>query len=247
MRDIHNRLVLVRHAESIGNLSAREADPVLRDLSAGMNQKDWPLTERSRIQVDRTARFIKKVLNTGIRNVNLMTSSSVRAKSTALGLGLSEFGDWRVEDDLREMELGVFATMPEEEYKEKYPIANQVRMTDQFHWNPEGGESFEIIANGRVGRVLGEINQSHPDDISIVVSHSSVMQAMRASIEQQTPAEFNAVFWNKGDRPNFAEARYYLNDALNPFSNQLRYTDRLTFDPAQPECIAPKSIVPLSQ
>jgi broad specificity phosphatase PhoE len=150
------RLLLVRHAESEGNLAGRFT------LHPGV-----PLTDAGRDQARAAAEWIAATYAPRA----IVSSPFARARQTADLLAVPLGLPIRVEADLRERDYGSLAGEPYTTPRPGYdPVA-------YWRWQPPGGETLVEVAT-RAGAALDRIAAAGPVDDVLVVSHGAVMLAL---------------------------------------------------------------------
>ena len=149
------RLLLVRHAESLGNIEKR-----------WQGHADFPLSPRGIAQAERAARRLQPLPVSAI-----YSSSSSRALQTAQIIGSLMGLELRPEDDLREYDVGSLSGAFIHDIKERYPSVHRrlVGMYDEGTTVP--GEEGQPAFRARVHRALWRIIDAHPGEHVVVVSH----------------------------------------------------------------------------
>lgn len=166
-----NRFYIARHGETENNRARR--------LSGWI---DTPLTENG---LEPTKTVITKL--TGVHIDDMYSSDVGRAFITAYaiarGLGFDE--EIGRLSGLREVNYGDAANMFSSEAYELYP-----KLDRDTHYTPPNGESLEEMQK-RVFKTLNELNDTHTDATILLVCHSGVMAAIRASHIGQDFGEHN--------------------------------------------------------
>lgn len=166
-----NTFYIVRHGQTENNRAKR--------LSGWI---DTPLTDVGLLP---TQKVIAKLKNVKVDHI--YSSDLGRAFITAYvvsrGLG---FTDEIVRlSGLREVNYGVAANMPSIDAYRLYP-----RLDRDTHYTPPDGESLEHMQK-RVFRTMDELNRKHTNSAIVLVCHSGVMAALRASHIGQDFGEHN--------------------------------------------------------
>lgn len=189
------RLVLVRHAESLGNVAAREA----RARGAGrltLQTRDAdvelsPTGQRQAVAVGRQLAAMAQ----DARPTVLLSSPYRRAAATAAeavrggGLGLSVIADER----LRERDLGAFDGLTGAGIREEFPDeARRRQRTGKLYYRPPGGESWCDVAL-RVRSFMDTVRSEHDGARVWVFSHQAVIMSFRLVLEQLTEDELLAI------------------------------------------------------
>lgn len=156
-----NAFYIARHGKTINNQAKR--------LSGWI---DTPLTPDGLEPTKNVIEKLKKV------HVDLIISSDVgrafiTAYEIARGLGFTD--EILRTSGLREVNYGVAANMPTSEAYVKYPLLDR-----DTHFIPEDGESLDQMQK-RVFSCIDELNNRFTDLSILLVCHSGVMAALRAS------------------------------------------------------------------
>jgi broad specificity phosphatase PhoE len=174
-------LILVRHGESEANVaaSAAEATGALR-IDVPARDPDVQLSDRGL----RQAEALGRRLGEDPAPDAVRVSPYRRARSTA-EVALAAAG-WdvapRVDERLRDRELGVLDTLTGHGVRELHPEeAERRRFLGKFYYRPPGGESWVDVAL-RVRSVLPELEAS--GDRVLVVAHDAVIWLFRAVCER---------------------------------------------------------------
>jgi broad specificity phosphatase PhoE len=166
-----NTFYIVRHGETENNRAKR--------LSGWI---DTPLTEDG---LKPTEKVIAKL--SGLHIDEIYSSDVGRAFITAYtvarGIGFAK--EIKRLSGLREVNYGDAANMPSAKAYELYP-----RLDRDTHYTPPNGESLDHMQR-RVFRTLDELNKRHKDAAIVLVCHSGVMAALRASHIGQDFGEHN--------------------------------------------------------
>lgn len=166
-----NIFYIVRHGETENNRAKR--------LSGWI---DTPLTDTG---LQPTEKVIAKLAEL---NIDEMYSSDVgRAFITAyvLGRGLGFAKEIKRLPGLREVNYGDAANMPS---AEAYELFSQ--LDRDTHFAPPNGESLDHMQQ-RVFETIDQLNQTHTDANIVLVCHSGVMAALKASHIGQDFGEHN--------------------------------------------------------
>jgi broad specificity phosphatase PhoE len=156
-----NIFYIVRHGQTENNLAKR--------LSGWI---DTPLTKEGLVP---TAKVIAKLKNIKIDHMysSDMGRAFITAYVVARGLGFDK--EIKRLAGLREVNYGVAANMPTTEAYKLYP-----RLDRDTHYTPSEGESLDHMQQ-RVFATIDELNTLHQDAMIVLVCHSGVMAALRAS------------------------------------------------------------------
>jgi len=151
-------VTLVRHGETSANVDG-----------VWHGSLDSALTERGRSQAERVADHLAR---TRADASALYASPLARARDTARPiaerLGLAP----RIEDDLREYDLGAWEGISYAELAREHRLFERMRADPD--WQPGGGESARQVAERLAGR-LAAIAARHAGERVIVVSHGGAL------------------------------------------------------------------------
>lgn len=191
-----NTFYIVRHGETENNRSKR--------LSGWI---DTPLTDTG---LEPTKKVIEKLAD--IQIDELYSSDVGRAFITAymIARGLNFTNEIKRLAGLREVNYGNAANMLSTEAYELYPELDR-----NTHYAPPNGESLDAMQK-RVFQTIDELNILHTDKAIVLVCHSGVMAALKAShigqdfgehnISEAYPHEFVGKFtFNNGAVTSFVE------------------------------------------
>ena len=172
-------LVLVRHAESVGNLAAEAA----RREGLSRLDPDTPLSDLGREQAAALAEHLSG-LEPGRRPDIVLSSPYARAADTA-EIALAEFSDLAVlrDERLRYRDLGAFDRLPVRGITAASPAAAQRRgAVGKLYYRPPGGESWTDVAL-RIRSVLSDIRSDYAGKRVWVFTHQAVIMSFRLVIE----------------------------------------------------------------
>ena len=180
-------LLLVRHAESMGN--------VARDLAESTSALTIDIAERDMdVAVSDRGREQARALGDWLCGLGrdqptvALASPYARAARTA-ELALERTGsDVRVvlDERLREREFGILDRLTRRGIEERFPEEAEARgRLGKFYYRPPGGESWCDVAL-RVRSVLDSITREHEDERVLVVTHEVVIFVFRYVLEQLT-------------------------------------------------------------
>ena len=166
-----NTFYIARHGETENNVSRR--------LSGWI---DTPLTEKG---LEPTQRVIEKLANVRIDSIHAsdMGRAFITAYYVARGLNFTD--EINRLAGLREVNYGDAANMYSAEAYEQYP-----QLDRDTHFIPPNGESLDQMQK-RVFQTIEDLNNAHTDANILLVCHSGVMAALRASHIGQDFGEHN--------------------------------------------------------
>ena len=197
--DLHRmgpaRLVLVRHAESVGNVADLEATRGgAARLDLDLRDADVPLSDRGEEQAAALGRFVSRLGPTA--TPTFVVSSPYRRAAdtarTALAASPSHV-EVVLDERLRERELGAFDGLTGVGIREEYPdeAARRDRL-GKFYYRPPGGESWCDVAL-RVRSFLRDVGTRPAPDRVWVFTHQAVITCFRYVLEGLTEEELLAV------------------------------------------------------
>ncbi|MCV2490139.1 histidine phosphatase family protein [Geodermatophilus sp. YIM 151500] len=177
-------LWLVRHGESTGNLAdVRAQEAGAGRLELDVRDPDVPLSDTGRGQAEALGRWLAE-LPDDERPTAVLSSPFVRARTTAeiaagqLGLAV------RVDERLRERDLGVLDGMTGTGIREEFPEeARRRRALGKFYYRPPGGESWADVAL-RLRSLLTTEALRHDGERLLLVGHQAVIMVFRYVLEE---------------------------------------------------------------
>ncbi|TAK04666.1 histidine phosphatase family protein [Patescibacteria group bacterium] len=155
-------LVLVRHAESEGNVRSVE-----ERAHYEVPTHDYALTERGIRQAEVTGGFVRE--NFAVEEAVRYVSYYRRSKETMgrVCSGLKAYEDPR----LAEGQRGIWHTMTEEDIARQYPgEVERKRREGLYHYRAPGGENWPDIEL-RIHSFLGTLSRDYEDRTVVIVCH----------------------------------------------------------------------------
>ena len=215
--DWPERLCLVRHGESSGNVARDYAEANdLERIALSHRDVDVPLSERGESQAAALGRWMA-ALREAERFDCIWVSPYVRAQQTA-GLALAAAGldlPVIVDERLREREFGVLDGLTRKGITALWPQESERRAAvGKFYHRPPGGESWTDAAL-RVRGVVADIRADWAGRRVMVVAHQVVVLLFRYVIEGMTEAEILAID-AEGDVANCSCTTYGLDQEGQP-------------------------------
>ena len=190
-----SRLLLARHAESVGNLAAAQAyEQGASRLELGVRDADVELSDAGREQALALGRWLGR-LPAEDRPTAVLASPYVRARDTArIALDASGLDVVvRLDERLRERDLGSFDGLTGKGYAEMYAEeAERRKRTGKLYYRAPGGESWCDVAL-RVRSLLSTMREDHADERVLVVTHQAVVMCFRLVLEGLDEATLLAV------------------------------------------------------
>lgn len=177
-------LVLVRHAQSEGNVADEAARRHgLGRLELTTRDADTPLSDVGREQAEALGEHLVGLAANRRPDV-VLSSPYARAAGTA-DLAVAQLQDVRVVRDerLRERDLGAFDGMTGIGIREAFPEEAERRTAmGKLYYRPPGGESWTDVAL-RIRSVLSDIRQDYVGQRVWVFTHQAVIMSFRLVIE----------------------------------------------------------------
>jgi broad specificity phosphatase PhoE len=184
--------VLVRHAESVGNLARDLAEAngeALIDIA--MRDMDVPLSPRGAEQAAQLGEWIAESMAPTV----VYSSPYVRAAETARLASdtLAQVGPVVLDERLREREFGVLDRLTRVGIEARFPDEAAARgRVGKFYYRPPGGESWCDVAL-RVRSFLDTVAREHAGEEVVVVAHEVVVYLFRYVLERLTEADVLAL------------------------------------------------------
>ncbi len=183
------RLWLVRHGQSRGNIARDAADEAgAHEIDIDIRDVDVPLSELGFRQAEAAGRWFA-ALPRDERPEIVLSSPYVRARQTAEVIckaGALAGGPARaiVDERLREREFGVFDRLTHKGIRVRFPdeAAHRARLGKFYHRAP-GGESWADVIL-RLRSMLNTINLHYRDRRVLVVCHQVVVLCFRYILEE---------------------------------------------------------------
>lgn len=158
-------LTLARHGETSANFDG-----------VWHGSTDTPLTERGLLQAARLAAFAReRFCEAGA----VYSSHLQRARLTAEPIAAELKLELRIEEDLREFDLGAWEGKSYRELYEQHRLWHHMRADPEFA--PHGGESPRQVSE-RFTRAMRRIVARHPGERVIVVSHAGALSMALGSL-----------------------------------------------------------------
>jgi len=183
------RLYLVRHGQSEGNVARDAADEAgAHEIDIEVRDVDVPLSELGRQQAEAAGRWFA-ALAPDKRPEIILSSPYLRARETAQIIcseGALAGGPARtiVDERLREREFGIFDRLTTAGIRHRFPEeAAHRRRLGKFYHRPPGGESWADVIL-RLRSMLNTINLHYCDRRVLVVCHQVVVLCFRYILEE---------------------------------------------------------------
>jgi broad specificity phosphatase PhoE len=233
-----DRLWIVRHGQSAGNVARDAADAAghaVIDIAG--RDVDVPLSALGERQAAALGRWFA-ARPADERPTTVLVSPYLRARQTARAVcdagGGAPGARTVVDERLREKEFGVLDRLTHRGILERYPEQSEARArVGKFYHRPPGGESWcDVIL--RLRSVLDTVSLHHarPGSRVLVVAHQVVVLCLRYLFEEMTEEEILAID-RAGDVANCGVTEYALDGGDAPglrlvaynFSAPLHETD----------------------
>lgn len=183
------RLWLVRHGQSQGNLARDAADEAgAHEIGIDIRDVDVPLSALGKTQAEAAGRWFA-ALPSDERPEIILSSPYVRARQTAEIIceqGALASGPRRtiIDERLREREFGIFDRLTTAGIRHRFPEeAAHRRRLGKFYHRPPGGESWADVIL-RLRSMLNTINLHYCDRRVLVVCHQVVVLCFRYILEE---------------------------------------------------------------
>jgi broad specificity phosphatase PhoE len=207
-------LLLVRHAESQGNLADQQAQDSGADrLDIDVRDPDVELSELGERQAAALGKWLADQPPEQ-RPERLLTSPYTRAARTAeIAVEHAGFDVEVVRDErLRERDLGAFDGFTGRGIREEFPDeATRRKHLGKFYYRPPSGESWADVAL-RVRSLTEMLEQRYADERVMVVTHQAVIMLFRYVLESMTEAEVLEID-GREQVANAAVSRYELDSS----------------------------------
>jgi broad specificity phosphatase PhoE len=192
------RLYLVRHGQSEGNVARDAADEAgAHEIAIDIRDVDVPLSALGQRQADAAGRWFA-ALPRDERPELILSSPYLRARQTAEIIcrqGALAEGPSRtiVDERLREREFGIFDRLTTAGIRHRFPEeAAHRRRLGKFYHRPPGGESWADVIL-RLRSMLNTINLHYCDRRVLVVCHQVVVLCFRYILEELDEQQILAI------------------------------------------------------
>jgi broad specificity phosphatase PhoE len=174
-------LILVRHGESTGNVAREEAEAQGAEvIPVEARDADVGLTELGIQQARHLGAFLR-ASSPETQPTAVWTSPYARARQTALEIVAAAGmpGRPRVDERLRDKELGILDTLTTTGVRARYPLEDQRRRwLGKFYYRAPGGESWADLAL-RLRSLLFDLDRVEDGQRVLVVTHDAVITMLR--------------------------------------------------------------------
>jgi 2,3-bisphosphoglycerate-dependent phosphoglycerate mutase len=213
------RLWLVRHGESAGNVASRIASSWgEQKVDVAERDVDVSLSVAGVAQSRALGKWFAELAPDERPNV-LLTSSYLRAQQTAELIreagGLADTVPRTADERLREREFGILDRLTPAGVQQLHPEQAEFRrVIGKFYHRPPGGESWcDVIL--RLRSVLDTLSLHHAGRRVLIVSHEVVVLCFRYLIEHLDEAQILAID-GEGDVANCGVTEYEWDSVSGP-------------------------------
>lgn len=171
-------LILVRHAESSGNVARQRAEASGAEvIGLEVRDPDVPLSDLGRRQAAALGRYLAGLAPDRAPQA-VWCSPYLRARQTADIATAALDLPIRHDERLRDRELGILDMLTGRGVAARFPAeAQRRRWLGKFAYRPPGGESWADVAL-RLRGVLGDIERA-PTERLLIVAHDAVVLLVR--------------------------------------------------------------------
>jgi broad specificity phosphatase PhoE len=188
-------LILVRHAESTGNVAREEAEASGAEvIPVEARDADVGITDLGARQAENLGLFLRRAGDTALPT-RVWCSPYVRARMTANRImSAAELpGRPRIDERLRDKELGVLDTLTTLGVRTRYPEEDQRRRwLGKFYYRAPGGESWADLTL-RLRSLLLDLDVAEDGQRVMLVTHDAVITLLRYVCESLDEAQVLAL------------------------------------------------------
>ena len=208
------RLWIVRHGESAGNVARDAADAAgLPLIDIAERDADVPLSGRGERQADALGHWFADT--SGTRPEIVLTSPYLRARQTAerVRAAVGAPMDLVVDERLREREFGILDRLTRAGITQLQPQQAELRRRlGKFYHRPPGGESWcDVVL--RLRSALDTVSLHHAGRHVLIVCHQVVVLCLRYLLEGMDEEGLLAID-AQGDVANCAITEYGFDPAI---------------------------------
>ncbi len=219
MENWPERLWLVRHGQSQGNIARDAADEAgLHEIGIELRDVDVPLSALGVRQAEAAGLWFASLAREERPEI-ILSSPYVRAKQTAEIIckqGALVGGPARtiIDERLREREFGIFDRLTTRGIRERFPEeAAHRRRLGKFYHRPPGGESWADVIL-RLRSMLNTINLQFCNRRLLIVCHQVVVLCFRYILEELDEEAILRID-RKAEVLNCGIAAYDFKDGVN--------------------------------
>jgi probable phosphoglycerate mutase len=194
-----DRLWIVRHGESAGNLARDTAMGAgLPVIDIAERDVDVPLSETGERQSAALGRWFAAMPPAARPNV-VLTSPYLRARHTARIIqevgGMEPGAPTSIDERLREKEFGMLDRLTRLGIEQRYPEQAALRFRlGKFYYRPPGGESWcDVILRLRSALDTLSLHHSGPEKRVLIVAHQVIVLCARYLLEGLTEEQILSI------------------------------------------------------
>ena len=194
-----DRLWLVRHGESSGNVARDAADAGgLAFIEIAERDVDVPLSPKGVEQSRALARWFA-AMPPDEQPTAVLASTYLRARQTAVevmqGGGVHRDAGMVLDERLREKEFGILDRLTRVGIEQRFPEQAEARTrVGKFYHRPPGGESWcDVILRLRSVLDTVSLHYSQPGSRVLIVAHQVIVLCFRYLIEELTEEQVLAI------------------------------------------------------
>lgn len=175
------QLLLVRHGESTANVAREQAESDGDEIiPVQCRDADVPLSDVGRAQAQALGRWLASTPG-DVAPTSAWCSPYVRARETAV-VALQRWGrntPLRVDERLRDKELGVLDTLTMTGVRNRFPgEAQRRKWLGKFYYRAPGGESWADLAL-RIRSAMVDLDRTENDKKVVVFTHDAMVMLFR--------------------------------------------------------------------
>ena len=150
---------------------------------------DIELSEEGKKQIKKLSKRLKN------HNIEIMFVSPLkRARQTAEEIRkFHPNAQIIIDDDLKELNFGIFEGLSDEQIKEKYNEIWEAREKDKFNYKIPGGESY-AETEVRALRILNKIMKTKKD--TVIIAHATINKLFFKKLLKKSLKEISKNFFN---------------------------------------------------
>jgi probable phosphoglycerate mutase len=210
-----DRIWIVRHGESAGNVARDRADAAGEALiEIEERDVDVPLSELGHEQGAALGRWFASMPE-GSRPTTTFVSPYLRARETANYIvragGVASDAALVIDERLREKEFGILDRLTRVGIAQRYPEQAELRTrVGKFYHRPPGGESWtDVILRLRSLVDTISLHYSEPGSRVLIVAHQVIVLCLRYLLENMTEHQILSID-AEGDVANCGVTEYDL-------------------------------------
>ena len=193
------RLWIVRHGESAGNVARDAADAAGHAMiDIGGRDVDVPLSPLGHEQSIALGKWFAE-MDSAARPTTILSSPYARARQTAAHIvdahGVAANAKTVIDERLREREFGILDRLTRVGIQQRFPDQAETRTrVGKFYHRPPGGESWcDVILRLRSVLDTISLHYSRPGSRVLVVAHQVIVLCLRYLIEEMTEEQIIAI------------------------------------------------------